>query len=836
MTVGCAKCHDHKFDPISQRDYYRMFAFFNSIDEEGTDRNIATPKPVIPAPTPEQRQQQEVLREQQKQLARSMNEPMPEVDARPQDWERQWVERLEHVWQPVVPETAVSREQVDLQVADDGTVLATGKSPAKDVYEFEFATELPRLTALRLEALVHDEAPGGGVGRAGHNNIVLTDVSLHRESAATPGEWEEIELDLSTADWAQQKFAVAKAIDGDPASGWAIAGGAKADRVAVFAPDSPFVLGELTRLRLRLAFESNFAQHTIGKLRLSVSAANEVGPARLGVWEATNLVPAANAKAAFARTPEELQDAVWQPRPKFVDDRVHMLPGAVGTTFLRRTIESPNAREMKLSLGSDDGIRVYLNGELAFGNDARRPVAVDQDRATLVLREGTNELALAISNGGGGHAFFFRVLSEHVLGLPDALVDALAVTESERTAAQRRQLRDHYRRRESPEWAALEREREGVKQQLASLDKEIPRTLIMKERKEPRPAHILFRGKYDQLGEQVNAGVLGVLGELPAEASPDRLALATWLVGEDHPLTARVTVNRFWQSLFGTGIVETAEDFGSQGSWPSNPQLLDWLAREFIDSGWDIKHMFRLMVTSGVYRQAAHAVPERFAADPDNRQLARGSRFRLDAEMIRDQALALGGLLVAQVGGPSVKPYQPDGLWRVVAYPSSNTSKFVQDKGDKLYRRSLYTFWKRTSPNPSMQTLDAPSREFCRVRRARTNTPLQALTLLNDVQFVEAARAFAARILREGGGTEITRVEFAFRCATGRRPEVQEREVLHRAIEAQRTHYSADEAAAKSLVNHGDSAPPSDLPVAELAAWTVFANMLLNLDETLTKG
>ena len=454
----------------------------------------------------------------------------------------------------------------------------------------------------------------------------------------------------------------------------------------------------------------------------------------------------------------------------------------------------------------------------------------------MQLRAGSNELVLAIANAGGGHGFFFRVVSEDVLGIPNSLAATLAVARADRTKAQKRAVRGYYRRRKSHEWSELEDQHKVITRELAALDKQVPRTLVMKQRAEPRPAHVLFRGKYDQPREPVEAGVPTVLGELPDSAPRDRLALARWLVDPDHPLTARVTVNRFWQSLFGTGIVETAGDFGSQGMWPSNSRLLDWLACAFIESGWDIKRMFRLMVTSAVYRQSARATAERFGVDPTNRHLGRGPRFRLEAESIRDQALALGGLLVEQVGGPSVKPYQPGGLWRVVAYPSSNTSKFVQDKGEKLYRRSLYTFWKRTSPNPSMQTLDAPSREFCRVRRARTNTPLQALTLLNDVQFVEAARAFAARILREGGASQAERIEFAFRSATGRRPDGEELRILNEAIDAQRAEYDAGAGAASALVNHGDSEPPTDLPAGELAAWTVFANMILNLDETLTKG
>ena len=311
-------------------------------------------------------------------------------------------------------------------------------------------------------------------------------------------------------------------------------------------------------------------------------------------------------------------------------------------------------------------------------------------------------------------------------------------------------------------------QRADLTKQLADLEQEIPATLVMEDRKEPRQAHILERGQYTEPRDAVASDVPTWIAPLPKDAPPNRLGLARWLVDPGHPLTSRVTVNRYWQHFFGIGLVKTSEDFGLQGEQPSHPELLDWLAVDFIDSGWDIKRFHKLILMSATYQQSSRVTADKLAADPENRLLARGPRFRLDAEIIRDSALAVSGLLVNTVGGKSVRPYQPEGLWKPVGFGGSNTSVFKQDEGRKLYRRSMYTFWKRTSPPPSMSTFDAPDRETCQVRRARTNTPLQALVLMNDVQFIEAARKFAERVMTEGGqGTE-QRLTFAFRSITSR--------------------------------------------------------------------
>jgi hypothetical protein len=306
--------------------------------------------------------------------------------------------------------------------------------------------------------------------------------------------------------------------------------------------------------------------------------------------------------------------------------------------------------------------------------------------------------------------------------------------------------------------------------------------------------------------------------------------LAHWLVDPANPLTARVAVNRDWQMLFGTGLVKTVDDFGAQGEPPSHPELLDWLAAELIGSGWDIKAMLRLMVTSATYRQSSRVAPEAHRRDPENRLLARAPRLRLPAEMIRDQALNLGGLLVERPGGPSVKPYQPPGLWNELA-----DADYVQDHGPDLYRRGLYTFWKRTAPPPSMVAFDAPGRETCVVREVRTDTPLQALNVLNDVTYVEAARGFTERIMKEVGPSPSTRVAAAFRAATGRRPRPEEAVILLDGLADHLERFRRDPPAAAALIQAGESHPDPRLDPCELAAYTATAQLILNLDETITR-
>jgi hypothetical protein len=424
--------------------------------------------------------------------------------------------------------------------------------------------------------------------------------------------------------------------------------------------------------------------------------------------------------------------------------------------------------------------------------------------------------------------------------LPVEVKPIVMLDADQRSAAQTKQLLDyfveHVCAKSRSIFEPLHQAIADTDKQAAEIDKAAATTLIFREKKERKPAYLLTRGEYDQKSDEVPRAVPAILPPLPEGSPANRLGLARWLTSRQHPLTARVTVNRFWQQLFGTGLVKTSEDFGSQGEPPSHPELLDWLAVQFQDDGWDVHKTFKRIVMSETYRQDA-TVRGSFERDPENRLLSRGPRFRLDAEVLRDQALFVSGQLVEKLGGPSVKPPQPDGLWFAVGYSGSNTVRFAADTGaDKVHRRTLYTFLKRTAPAPQMSIIDAPSREACTVRRERTNTPLQALLLLNDPQYFECARGLADRVLREGGKTTESRAEYMLRLCTSRNPEAAEVSELVSMIVDLKAAYSKDGEAGAKLLAGGAAKTDSSTQIAERAAWTIGANLVLNLDEVLTKN
>ena len=390
--------------------------------------------------------------------------------------------------------------------------------------------------------------------------------------------------------------------------------------------------------------------------------------------------------------------------------------------------------------------------------------------------------------------------------------------------------------RQQPEGRALEDELTALHRRIVATEREYSTTMVMEEMEKPRDTFILIRGAYDKPGERVTAGTPAVLPPMAADLPRNRLGLARWLVSPENPLTARVTVNRLWQSVFGVGLVKTSEDFGSQGEPPVNPELLDWLATEFIRTGWDVKALMRLLVTSATYRQQSRLTPALHERDRENRLLARGPRFRLHGEFVRDQALAWSGLLVPTIGGPSVRPYHPPGLYEGVAPTSEDTVKiYIQGKGTELHRRTLYTYWKRSVPHPAMLAFDVPFRETCSVKRSVTNTPVQALNLMNDPTYLEAARFVAQRMMREGGATTEERLSFGHRLVLARHPKAAELAVLRRAFDRAHRDFSRDAEAATAFLRVGDAPADSTLPPVELAAYATVASTLLCLDEAITK-
>lgn len=856
LTIGCARCHEHKFDPISQKEFYEFYAFFDNVAEIGLDGQKGNAAPFIRAPRREQAGQLDQLQSEIERLTAKLDAPMPAVDVKQARWQAQTSARLAGRWNVVTPIEMKSTGGATLTPLEDGSILASGENPETDSYELRLRTDQIGITGIRLEALMDESLTESGPGRAPNGNVVLTEFEVSAAPVAAPDDVQRVELSAAHADYSQPKFPIRGAIDGDANTGWATGSHIeRQEHVAVFVPERPIGFASGTELRIRIRHDSQFAQHALGRFRIALTTDpdvfREMSPVRLGDWWTIGPFQAKSGKEAFetAFEPEqsvELSVALqggayrWARRVDFTDGELHTLSGENSATYLYRTIFAPTARRVTLSLGSDDAIKVWLNQRIVHQNDVARGAAPDQDFVTLNLEAGENRLLMKIVNFGGMYAFYFDKREEQSGDPPLDVARILSIPSEDRSEAELAHLRGFYRARHSPEWKALSEQLASLNKHKAELLAKVPTTMVMAERDEPRMAHLLKRGQYNEPADVVHPGVPAFLPPLPVTETPNRLTLARWLVDPSHPLTARVTVNRLWQMVFGIGLVKTAEDFGTQGDPPSNPDLLDWLAVEFIESGWDVKHMMRLMVTSATYRQSSRVSPELCAHDPKNRLLGRGPRFRLPAEMIRDNALAISGLLVERIGGPSVKPYQPPNLWRDVSYePAEKTytqQVYRQSAGDDLYRRTMYSFWKRSSPPPRLTTFDAPSRETCRVRRARTNTPLQALTLLNDPTYIEASRALAQRMHREGGASADERIAFAFRLATARPPGQKELHTLHALYDSERQEYEQHHAEAHELLAVGDSERDKALPVEDLAAWTTVASVILNLDETITKN
>jgi Protein of unknown function (DUF1553)/Concanavalin A-like lectin/glucanases superfamily len=487
--------------------------------------------------------------------------------------------------------------------------------------------------------------------------------------------------------------------------------------------------------------------------------------------------------------------------------------------------------------GKAAGLKIYLDG---------RPAKLQVERNNLTgtlateqpFRVGKRSTAFAWNGALADVRVYRRTLTAaEVEALAAQPLHRILVAPAEgRSKAQQEFLARAYHERYATEWRAAKQAAAKRREEKANYEKQIPTVMVMEELPTPRDTFLLKRGRYDQpdKSQKLHPDVPACLPPLPAGSPRNRLGLARWLVDPANPLTARVTVNRLWQRGFGTGLVKTAEDFGIQGEPPSHPELLDWLATEFARTGWDVKALLRLLVTSATYQQASEETPALVQKDPENRLLARGPRFRLPAELVRDNLLAVSGLLTEKLGGPPVKPYQPAGLWEELA-GGAGEGPYVQDRGPNLYRRSLYVYRKRTVPHPALATFDAPSREVCQVRRARTNTPLQALELLNDVTYVEAARRLGERMVTEGGDTPEQRLVYAFRRATARMPTAAELRLLARGLERYRETFRADVESARRFVRHGDSPVDERLDPVELAACTAAAGIILNLDETITR-
>ena len=733
MTMGCARCHSHKYDPITHKEFYQFFAFFNTVAEEGLDGRTGNAKPFLPLPTPEQKRRQDEL-------------------------------------------TAAVEAQEE--ALDDKVI-----SPAQGEWERQFAGRVP-------------ESPRAGL-------------SAHYE------------LDGSFSD-VTGSYHHGRTVKGDPTFGPGQVG-----RAVSFDGDTQVSFGKVGGIdrgdRFSLAFWLKGSSNTPMAVLQRISDAE----ARSGYELLFDDLVLIGIQKRAARLTVRLS-ARWPESAIAIRTRERLSLGEWHHVALAYD-----------GSGKAAGLKLYLDGELHEAEVAQDNLS-GQVRADAELQVGSKELGKPYKGQLDDLRLYDRPLAaEEVERLAvhypvETIISGVFGKRSKEEAAR---VREYYLTYAAPEaWRRQYAELKSLKKRQAALEKEILTVMVMGEMKKPRETFVLARGDYRNKTEKVGPGVPAVLPPLPKEAKLNRLTLARWLVDPAHPLTARVAVNRYWQMYFGLGIVKTAEDFGSQGEPPSHPELLDYLATEFVHTKWDVKAMQRLIVTSATYRQSSKVSPALLEKDPENRLLGRGPRFRLPAEMVRDNALAASGLLAGEVGGPGVFPYQPKGIWEELAFGDGFSAQaYTPGTGHSLYRRSLYTFWKRTAPPPALMTFDAPDREKCVARRTLTNTPLQALVLLNDPTYVEAARALAARALREGGRDAGGRINYAFRLATARQPEAAEARVLRELLQRQLAHYRKDPQAAAALLSVGEQRSGATLDRAELAAWTTVASAILNLDETITK-
>jgi hypothetical protein len=720
LTLGCAQCHDHKFDPITQRDYYQLFAFFNTLDDIGLDGNFGiNPRPQVNLRTVLRTGERDELTQRIAALEQQLAAPDANLLAA---WETRQQSRLaargkEFALHPVKAlNVSTPNRGAGFEIEGEAGVRLknVGDYSAFDV-TLKLPTDVGPIRGVRVSFIPSDDLPGGGWGYGPNTKRRKGDVeTTEPEKGSFVLTAIGMTADVIPSD--QVNLHRLEQIDHVTANSW--------------LPAHP-------------------PQHVLD-LR------NENG---------------------------------WSPDL-----------ATTGPVHLTATLVEP----------IDSAKTPYLTFQVGFGYGQNMV---------------PNLFQIAVFTGNDDDS-----------DLPAPVIAALAVPAETRTPEQIAVIRAEFAN-SSDELAAVRIELANLKDRLAHLTQAYP-TMVMNVSAKPRETRILNRGDYAQPGETVKPGTIAALPPLPPGAGSDRLALARWLVMRENPLTARVAVNRFWKQLFGTGLVATAADFGMQGEWPSHPELLDWLAIEFMDSAWDTKRLIKTIVLSETYRQTSFASPELLDRDPQNRLLARGPRFRLPAELVRDAALRTSGLLVDRIGGPSVTPYMPGDLWREVSHFGSTPATaqtFVQDHGEKLYRRSLYTFWKRTAPPPNMTTFDAPNREVCTISRGNTTTPLQALVTLNDPQFVEAARAFAERIVAQPG-TDHEKLAWAVREATSRPAEQRELEILSAAVLRERARYTADPAKATALLAIGESPRNPAIPAPEHAAWTQIASLLLNLSESVTRN
>ncbi len=760
LTAGCSRCHDHKYDPLTQQQFYQLYSYFNNIPENGKARRQGNSPPYIKAPT----------REQGPKL-QQMDAELAAAKTAFRNLEGQ-LAAAQKAWEPTFATAA----------------LATWGPAHGLVAYYPLDGNLDAPVALNQPRVAGRGGAGAGRGPAG-----ATPQAAPAEAVATG----PLTAQGGAAQFAQGRAGQAASFDGQR-----------------------FIQGEDI---------VGFGSYGYYDDKYSITS-----------W----INPAAGTGAIVTRNVD-----VFEP----TGHGLNLFEGHVQYNYVSKWLDEGIRLQSRKKIPLDEWHHVALTYDGSrYAEGVKLYVDGEPWEWEVQLDDLNNPRPLArqpvkIGAGGGPQNRFKGVIDEvriynrdlsaaevAVLADPVMVSEIAAKPAASRTQAQADKLRDYFLEHAAPApvmtaWKTLRSAQDIRDKYYESL----PTVMVMQELPEHRQSYILNRGEYDKPGTPVQSKLPAFLVPAAAQAkyAPTRLGLAQWLVSADNPLMSRVTVNRFWQQYFGTGIVRTSEDFGSQGEAPSHPELLDWLAVEFRESGWDVKKLQKLIVLSATYRQASQTSAALLERDPANRLLARGPNVRLSAAMIRDQALAIAGLLVEKVGGPSVYPYQPAGIWRDL----NSYEDYVQGKGDDLYRRSLYTFWKRTIPPPTMVNFDASSRESCVVRTGYTNTPLQALDLMNNVQYIEAARVLAQRMMQEGGATPAARIGYAFRRATARLPRPAEEAVLLQAFNEQLAAFQAKPADALKYVSQGEYRLDERLNAPELAAYSSVASLIFNLSQTITK-
>jgi hypothetical protein len=863
ITLGCAKCHSHKYDPVSHKEYYQFYAIFN----QTADSDKGDDAPFIPAATQEYEREVARIDSQIAALRNEYEAHSPELAAEQARWEASL--RTSAAWQNLSPVEMKSTGGATFKLQADGSVLVSGDPADKESYQLTVENELEGITALRIEALPDPSLPAGGSGRSMSGDFRLTGLNVQRlesggrqrpdgvlpESALNEAQHDrEADASRSPSPSPNARFVRIELPGDDKILSLA--------EVQVFAGDKNIAQqGKATQSSVafegpaQLAIDGN----TDGRYYESKSVTHTASGAnpwwevdlgegrpidRVVVWNRTDGAILIGGRLAGYKVLllDAERNVLWQKSPEKVPSPSSELSvSGLGSVELAGATTDFNAA----GLDAAGLVKATKDAKAAWSASPKptEPHWLVISLAAPLAKRGPARLMLKLDFAGPEPKQSlgrFRLSATADKALLDRLsvpADVLAIVDTppgNRMAEQNARLAAHYR--------TLAPALKGIRDKIAALEKSkppMPTVPIMQELADAqeRKTYIQLKGNFLTKGDEVSAALPGAWHKLEGEllegtGQPDRLALARWLVHPDNPLTARVAVNRFWAQLFGAGIVETEEDFGIQGELPSHPELLDWLAVEFAGH-WDIKRFLRTVASSHTYCQSAKVAPEQLAKDPRNRLLSRGPRFRLEAEMVRDQALAVSGLVSRKLRGSSVFPPQPDGLWQA-AFNGERTWK--TSPGEDRYRRGLYTFWRRTVPYPSMTTFDAPSRETCSLRRFRTNTPLQAFVTMNDPAYVEASQALARRMMAEGGPSPAERAALGLSLCLVRPPNEAQVAALVELYEEELAHYRADPAAAAKLAQEPLGPLPAGMDPAEAAAWTVVANVLLNLDGVLMRG